>query len=660
MACQALNHLAKYSPGRLLLALALVTASSLLPLRGALAAETRLALVIGNSAYTSKSLPPLGNPVHDASLIQKKLKDVGFDVDLVENADKGTLDKSFRTFARKVETAGRDAVAVVYYAGHGIQDSTQANYLIPVDADIESQSDLVDQAFPVETIVRKLELISPKIALVILDACRSNATPGSTRGGTRGLGVQQEKRGILVAFSTEPGKTSLDGDGDNSPYALALANEVSQPNIDVEQMFKKVRISVMESTKNEQVPLVTGVLNGFFYLVPGAADPAPKKTRPADAPADVALPQGAQRNPDVEYSQAVLTDTVENYEMLLKDFPNHSKKSIIVALILRKREEVLWKQAEDAVDDNKKSQLYGLLILGFADGTFAGKARQRLDQLNARSASRPNPANTPLEPPQPAKSSYYYVTGLDPNGDNWLALRNLPSGTSGWSTTRMGPNTLLTLLGRDGEWMNVRLLSGETGWASSRFITCCRAASDVASASFTAPPVVRPPVQPPQNSFYYVTGLNPNGDNWLALRNAPSSTAPWSSTRMGPDTLLAKIGEDGEWMHVRLLSGETGWANAKFIACCRSAGAAAAAHQPGPPPAAASFHYVDGLDPKGDNWLALRSAPSFSAPWSATHMTPGTLLTVLNRTGEWLQVRLRSGETGWANSKFVVCCRSGP
>ena len=124
--------------------------------------------------------------------------------------------------------------------------------------------------------------------------------------------------------------------------------------------------------------------------------------------------------------------------------------------------------------------------------------------------------------------------------------------------------------------------------------------------------------------------------------------------------MQAKIGEEGEWMHVRLLSGETGWANAKFIACCRSAAVAPVAHQPGPPPAAASFHYVDGLDPKGDNWLALRSAPSFSAPWSATHMTPGTLLTVLNRTGEWLQVRLRSGETGWANSKFVVCCRSGP
>ena len=659
MARQAINCLGVFFPRHLWLALAWAVAASLLALQTGQAAETRLALVIGNSAYTSKSLPPLGNPVHDASLIQKKLKEVGFDVDLVENADRVALEKSFRTFSRKVEAAGRDAVAVVYYAGHGIQDSTQANYLIPVDADIQAQSDLVDQALPVDIIVKKLELAAPKIALVILDACRSNATPASTRGGTRGLGVQQETHGILIAFSTEPGKTSQDGDGDNSPYALALAAEIAKPNIDVEQMFKKVRISVMETTKNEQVPLVSGVLNNFFFLVPGTAVQVPEKSKPASAPVDILPPKGVSRDPDMEYSRAVLTDTVENYEMLLNDFPTHPKRANIVALIERKREEVLWKQAEDATDDNKKAQMYGLLLMAFDHGAYAGKARQRLNELNSKGS---RPSLPPVDPPAPVqpKTAYYYVTGLDPAGDNWLALRNFPSGTSGWSTTRMGPNTLLTLLGREGEWMNVRLLSGETGWASSRFITCCRAASDVASVNIVVPPVVRPPVPPPQNSFYYVTGLNPNGDNWLALRNAPSSTAPWSSTRMGPDTLLAKIGEDGEWMHVRLLSGETGWANAKFIACCRGAGTVPVAHQPGPPPSAGNFHYVDGLDPKGFNWLALRTAPSSTAPWSPTHLAPGTLLTVMDISGDWLHVRLRSGETGWTSTKFVFCCRSGP
>ena len=471
----SLSALLAIWPRQLLLACAMFAACIV----HAQAAEIRLALVIGNSAYASKSLPPLGNPVRDAALIQKNLKAVGFSVHLVENADKATLVKSFREFARQVEAAGRDAVAVVYYAGHGTQDTTQANYLLPVDADIQSQSDLADQAVPVDTLVRQLELASPKIALVILDACRSNATASATRGGTRGLGVQQERRGLLVAFSTEPGKTSLDGDGDNSPYAQALAAEIVKPNIDVEQMFKKVRISVMETTKSEQVPLVTGVLNGFFYLVPAGNAAGSAAVAAIIPPVPVAAtPQGTTRNPDVEYSQAVLTDTVDTYKQFLQDFPDHSKKAIIVALIDRKNEEILWKQAERTTDDAEKARIYDRLVLSFDHGAFTEKARQRLQELRDKGTARPNPVIVRTVPPAPAPAaaSYYYVTGLDPYGDNFLSLRSGPGGVAGTAAElkRMGPNTLLTLLETRGKWMHVRLLDGETGWAYSKYVACCR------------------------------------------------------------------------------------------------------------------------------------------------------------------------------------------
>ena len=482
MVLPMLIDLAKYLAARFLLALAMVAAAG----PGVQAGDVRMALVIGNSAYTSKSLPPLGNPVNDAALIENRLKAVGFSVQKIENADKATLVKSFRDFARKAEAGGRDAVVVVYYAGHGVQDNAQANYLLPVDADIQSQSDLADQAVPVDTLVRQLELAAPKIALVILDACRSNAVASSTRGGTRGLGVQQEKRGILVAFSTEPGKTSLDGDGSNSPYAQALASEIGKPDVDVEQMFKKVRISVMETTKSEQVPLVTGVLNGFFYLVPAGNGSGSAAVAAIVPPGPAApAPQGAARNPDVEYSQAVLTDTVEAYKQFLQDFPAHPKKAIVIALIDRKNEEILWKQAERASDDSEKARIYDRLVLSFDHGAYTEKARQRLQdlqrlqELRDKAAPHPGPAIARADPPAVAATSYYYVTGLNPNGDNFLSLRSGPGGGAGTAAElkRMGPNTLLTLLETRGQWMHVRLLDGQTGWAFSRYVACCRAAT---------------------------------------------------------------------------------------------------------------------------------------------------------------------------------------
>ncbi|MGP0059453.1 MAG: protein kinase domain-containing protein, partial [Beijerinckiaceae bacterium] len=159
-----------------------------------------------------------------------------------------------------------------------------------------------------------------------------------------------------------------------------------------------------------------------------------------------------------------------------------------------------------------------------------------------------------------------------------------------------------------------------------------------------------PPIQ-----YHYVTGLDPNGNNWLALRTAPSFQAPWSTTHMGPGTLLTVFERSGEWLHVRLQNGETGWANERYVACCTTASS--------PPPApaqkrVASYYYVAGIDENSrDPWLALRNAPSRQAPWSTTHMPNGTLLTMMEQNGEWYHVRLKSGETGWANSKYVACCR---
>ena len=164
-------------------------------------------------------------------------------------------------------------------------------------------------------------------------------------------------------------------------------------------------------------------------------------------------------------------------------------------------------------------------------------------------------------------------------------------------------------------------------------------------------PVNPTPVVPEPAAACTVGGLDPAGNNWLALRQAPNYQAAWSTTRMGPGTLVRRLGRAGDWVHVRLTDGETGWAKGKFLSC---AGASPPMADPDDTPSRTAC-VVDGLDPNGDNWLALRSSPNGKAPWSERHMAPGTPLDVYGSSGPWLHVRLSSGETGWAFGQFVRC-----
>ncbi len=641
-------------------------AFSLPSLGPALAAE-RLALIVANSQYTT--LPVLKNPVNDGQLIKSKLEAAQFKVTLVENANRESFVGAVQDFTDAIKAAGPETQALFYYAGHGMQDDQLKNYLVPVDATLRSQRDLPLRAVSSESILETLDRARPKVAIVVLDACRDNPLPATQRSaGGRGLGLENQRTGFLIAFSTKPGDVAQDGNGTNSPYAEALASEMSQPG-EAETVFRKVRVRVIEQTKTQQPWETTSLTQGFSFMDGIAAvvpdQPVVIEKKPADKPVDVREAAPPAPDPLVAFGEAVRVDTIEGYQRVLREFPNHLKRETIIALIQRKQAEGLWDEIQRAPSERDKVAKCEVMATAYGDSAYADKCQQLKVAMVAKdmSGAATLPAQARVEP---AVANFYYVTGLDPNGDNWLALRNAPSYSSSWSATRMGPGTLLTKLGEQGEWMNVRTQNGETGWANSKFLACCRAGSSPAQASYTPQTPTPAPYVPPQQpspsagSYYYVTGLDPNGDNWLALRNAPSYSSAWSATRMGPGTLLTRLGQQGDWMNVRTQSGETGWANAKFIACCRSTGGSvpkAAAYTP-PASSGGNFYYVTGLDPSGDNWLALRNAPSYSSKWSSTRMGPGTLLTRLGQDGDWMNVRLQNGETGWANSKFVACCRS--
>jgi len=257
-------------------------------------AGKRVALVLANSAY--QHAPSLANPVNDGSVMAKTLKEAGFDV-VDSRHDLSALDT--RRVLRDFADATRDAdIAVVYYAGHGIEVEG-SNYLIPVDAKLERDTDVYDEALSLDRILVAVEP-AKQLRLVILDACRDNPFGKrmkrtiASRGIGRGLAqVEPTSPNTLIAYSAKAGFTAQDGDGANSPFTVALSKHLTTPGLDVRRAFGFVRDDVLKSTGNKQEPFVYGSLGGEDVpLVPvkmTAAAPPPAANPQADIRRDYEL-----------------------------------------------------------------------------------------------------------------------------------------------------------------------------------------------------------------------------------------------------------------------------------------------------------------------------------------------------------------------------------
>ena len=245
-------------------------------------AAKRIALVIGNGGYLSA---PLANPVNDAEAVAKALSDTGFAVNRVIDADRQGMRRAIRDFAEQVKAAGRNAAAVFYFAGHGVQAEGR-NYLIPIAADLQSAADLEYEAIDAQWALDVLGETRAGVSIVILDACRNNPFRSVARSGARGLAQMDAPRGSILAYSTAPGAVAADGDGRNSPYSGALAAAIRTPGLSVEEMFKQVRRQVLVETEQRQIPWESSSLVGDFYFGgvaapgPGAAAPPPVAAGP--------------------------------------------------------------------------------------------------------------------------------------------------------------------------------------------------------------------------------------------------------------------------------------------------------------------------------------------------------------------------------------------
>lgn len=235
-------------------------------------AQKRVALLVGNAAYAAA---PLANPVNDATDLAAVLKARGFETVVALNSSKRDFNERVRVFADKI-TPG--TVALFYYAGHGMQVGGR-NYLLPVDAKVQTEADVVEQGLEIDSVLQRLEGKAAAINLVILDACRNN--PFTSAKGA-GLASIDAPKGSLVAFATSPGRVALDGKGRNGVYTKHLLANLNAPGLRVEDVFKRVRVGVTEESRGQQVPWENTSLVGDFYFVPPSADALASTTLDSD------------------------------------------------------------------------------------------------------------------------------------------------------------------------------------------------------------------------------------------------------------------------------------------------------------------------------------------------------------------------------------------
>ena len=223
---------------------------------------TKTALVIGNSAYQTFS--PLKNPANDARAMADSLRDMGFDVDVLVDLNLEGMHKAIQNFGKKLKK--NRGLGLFFYAGHGVQVNG-SNYLIPVGSTISEPDEISYRSINAEMVLKKMESAGNGFNIVIMDACRNNPFPGKSRSMQKGLAVMDAPSGSIIAYATAPGSTAADGDGKNGLYTSHLLAAMKKPGLSVEQVFKQVRIGVLEDSEGKQTPWESSSLTGHFEFV---------------------------------------------------------------------------------------------------------------------------------------------------------------------------------------------------------------------------------------------------------------------------------------------------------------------------------------------------------------------------------------------------------
>jgi len=257
--------------------------------------ERRVALVIGNSSYATA---PLRNPVNDARDMARELSRLGFEVIHHEDLSNNAMKRAIRDFGQKIRGGG---VGLFYYAGHAVQVKG-VNYLVPVNAEVDSEEEVEYESVDVGFVLAQMENAGNGTNIVILDACRNNPFARKFRSAQRGLASVDAPSGTLIAYSTAPGSVASDGDNRNGLYTEELLRNITIPGLDIEDVFKRVRLRVREKTGGRQTPWESSSLTGDFYFAAAGGATAPPKAQPSPA-----------RPPSASQTEARLAEMIAAY-----------------------------------------------------------------------------------------------------------------------------------------------------------------------------------------------------------------------------------------------------------------------------------------------------------------------------------------------------------
>ena len=301
--------------------------------------EQRVALVIGNSNYQNTQALP--NPDNDAQSMAQFLNSAGFEVIAATDLSQNDMIRVVQDFSAKVAARGPNTVAMVYYAGHGVQLAGE-NYLIPVDAKISTPDDLASNAVRLVDVMATLQAIPSRLRIVVLDACRNNPFPNIDDAG-RGLAIVDAPAGSIVGYSTAPGAEALDGSGGHSPYTSAFLRLAHEPNQPIETLFKRIRLEVNNATDGVQTPWESSSLTTDFTFF---GDTAVAATRaPVNAPVVQMASNLPSRSVRQVYDYVVSEGSPDYYQEFIAMFPYDPLCERIRHLLWELREAAAWHQA---------------------------------------------------------------------------------------------------------------------------------------------------------------------------------------------------------------------------------------------------------------------------------------------------------------------------
>ena len=372
-------------------------------------AQSRVALVIGQSAY--RAVTPLPNPANDAKAIAQMLGDAGFDVTQASDLNQTDLRDTVSEFAGKIADKGPDTIALVFYAGHGLQIDGE-NYLVPVDVDPKREADIPLQAMRLTDVMNTLSAVPSKMRIILLDACRNNPFPGLNKTAGRGLAIVDAKvgsPGTFVSYSTSPGAEAEDGTGANSPYTAALLSAGREPGLSIEDAFKRVRLAVHKATDSRQTPWDSSSLTDDFRFF-GTPDVKPTQPRRSVAQWRSEL-QG--KTAEAANDLIVYEGTDEAYEAFVDLYERSPFGPVARAWRDRQRRMEAWKTA----GLSNTATAYRDFLRAFPDSDLTSTARK----LEERLRNRPLPA-VPLAATAPATPTNVALAPTCPCGPNGPAI----------------------------------------------------------------------------------------------------------------------------------------------------------------------------------------------------------------------------------------------